>query len=107
VGNGTDVYLDSQTATFTSFQSSGPGRHFWSATIQPTNNSPSWGITFTLPNSGGLIQGKRLEAGIPVDLSSPGMAISRGGALACPRQSGSFIFHQIGPDPTTLGSISM
>ena len=43
VGNGTDVYLDSQTATFTSFQSSGPGRHFWSATIQPTNNSPTPG----------------------------------------------------------------
>ena len=105
VGNGTDVYLDSQTATFTSFQSSGPGRHFWSATIQPTNNSPSWGITFTLPNSGGLIQGKRLEAAIPADLSSPGMAISRGGALACPRQSGSFIFHQIGPDPMTLGLV--
>jgi hypothetical protein len=104
VGNGTDVYLDPQTATFTSSFSSGAGRSTWGATIRSNDNSPSWGISFTIPNSIGLTLGKRYQTVYPADLSSPSMGIGRGGALVCPRQSGSFTFHQPGYAPPILGS---
>ena len=104
VGSGTDVYLDPQTATFTSSFSSGAGRSTWGATIRSNDNSPSWGISFTIPNSIGLTLSKRYQTVYPADLLSPSMGIGRGGALVCPRQSGSFTFHQPGYAPPILGS---
>jgi hypothetical protein len=107
VGNGTDVYLEPQTATFTSSQMGGVGRHTWGASIHPKDNTPSWGISFTLPNSIGFTLGKRYQAVLPADPSTPSLGIGRGGAPVCPRQSGSFTIRQIGADPTDLAIVMM
>ena len=106
VGNGANIYLAAQTATFTSFQNSGAGRHVWSVTIQPSDNSAAWHVAFTLPSSFGLSLGTRYLAPFPRDLSfSPAISVSNGPGLPCAGQSGSFTLRQSAVDLATLGLV--